>query len=78
MDGDRHLEPIQLSERRRYQSVSKFLEANPGTIGRTRLLEYVRDGRVPHVRLGKKILLPEDALDQLVIRPVAPHDLTAA
>ncbi len=60
---------------REYVPVDRFLEANrdPVTgrrrIGRDALYAGIHAGRVPHVRLGRRILVPSDLLDQLVTRP---------
>lgn len=60
---------------RDYISVDQFLEAHrdPVTgrrrISRDALYLGVKQGRVPHVRLGRRILVPSDLLDQLVTRP---------
>ena len=43
-----------------------FYERNKGLIGRTALYDLVRSGRIPHVRLGRRILIPEDAFEQLL------------
>lgn len=34
-----------------------------GTIGETKLREAIRKGEVPHIRIGSKIILREDALN---------------
>ncbi len=71
-------EPIRLADRRReFLTPRQFLAANPG-VRRTKLYEDVRASRIPHVRLGRKVLIPADALDQIVSMPVGRDDLTAA
>ncbi len=49
-----------------YVSPEGFLRENPGVIGRTLLYEAIRRGEVPHVRVGRRILLPRDALDRML------------
>jgi excisionase family DNA binding protein len=34
-----------------------------GTLGETKLREAIRAGEIPHVRVGGRIILREDALD---------------
>jgi hypothetical protein len=46
-------------------STSKFLEENKGIIGQSKLYEFIHAGRIPHRRVGRKILIPDDALDRL-------------
>lgn len=59
---------------REYIPVDRFLEANrdPITgrrrIGRDALYAGIHAGRVPDVRLGRRILVPSDLLDLLVTR----------
>ena len=72
-------EPIRLADRRAREFLTprQFLAANP-SVRRTKLYEDVRASRIPHVRLGRKVLIPADALDQIVSMPVDRDDLTAA
>lgn len=48
----------------RYQTVEDWCRDNG--LGRTATYQAVREGRLPHVRLGRKVLIPRDALDRLV------------
>ena len=50
----------------RYLTVAQFRAANQRAIGRTLLYDAIRRGDVPHLRLGRRILIPADALDRLV------------
>lgn len=56
---------------REWLTVKKFLAAHEGILGRTALYERIRDGTLPSIRLGRRILLPADALDTLLpcVRP---------
>lgn len=47
--------------------VPEFLRRNPGLIGRTTLYELVKARRIPHVRIGRKVLIPTNLLSLLVI-----------
>ena len=44
-----------------YVSVDDFRKRHD--LGRTPAYEALRRGDIPHVRIGRKILIPEDALD---------------
>jgi hypothetical protein len=54
---------IQDSTPRRYLSPDNWLREHPGTIGRTLLYESIKTGEIPHVRFGRRVLIPDDALD---------------
>ena len=44
----------------------QFLELHKGKLGRNTLYEHIRDKTVPSVRLGRKILIPADALERML------------
>ena len=46
----------------------QFLQAHPG-LRRTKLYEDLKASRIPHVRLGRKLLIPADALDRMIAVP---------
>jgi excisionase family DNA binding protein len=48
-------------------TVAQFLAKYEGKVGRTMLYEKIKDRTVPSVRLGRKILIPSDALDRLLV-----------
>ena len=52
---------------REWLTVARFRERNP-QLGKNLVYEAVRDGRLPSIRIGGKILIPSDALDQLLDR----------
>ena len=47
-------------------TVAQFIARFKGTVSRNFVYERIRDGTIPSVRLGKKILIPVDALDRLL------------
>ena len=49
-----------------YLTPTQFLAANPGKIGRNLLYNEINAGRIPHIRVGRRILVPEDAWDQML------------
>ncbi len=47
-------------------TVAQFISRFKGTVSRNFVYDRIRDGTIPSVRLGKKILIPADALDRLL------------
>ena len=54
------------TKRQEWLTVSEFLERHKGLIGRSSVYDRIRDHTIPSVRLGKKILVPADALERLL------------
>ncbi|GAB6178996.1 hypothetical protein JCM14036_03150 [Desulfotomaculum defluvii] len=50
--------------KRIYTVQTALKEYFQGTIGETKLRSAIRQGQIPHVRVGVKILLREEALDK--------------
>ena len=55
-----------------YLTPMEFLEVNVGKIGRNLLYDEIKAGRIPHIRVGRRILIPEDAWDQMLGEGAAP------
>ena len=53
---------------REWLTVKEFLDRYRGKVGRNNLYDRIRDGTIPSVRLGRKILLPADVLDMVMQR----------
>ena len=47
-------------------TVAEFLTLHQGRISRNFAYERIKDGTIPSIRLGRKILLPGDALTRLL------------
>jgi excisionase family DNA binding protein len=47
-------------------SVKDFLERHRGQIGRSSVYDRIKDKSLPAVRLGRRILIPADALERLL------------
>jgi excisionase family DNA binding protein len=47
-------------------SVKDFLGRHKGRIGRNSVYDRVKDGTLPSVKLGRRILIPGDALERLL------------
>ncbi len=66
---------------RTYISVPEFLERNrdPITgsrvIGRDAIYTAIRTGQLPHIRIGRKLLVPSDALDILAAQSTSTATL---
>ena len=61
-------------EGQRWSTVNEFLDAHKGHIGRSSLYERLRDRSIPSIRIGRKILIPSDALDRLLAMGVSLHE----
>ncbi len=42
-----------------------FLKRHAGAVGRTTLYNLINAGRLSHIRVGAKILIPSDAFERL-------------
>ena len=51
-----------------FLTVAAFLARSHGAIGRTAIYEALRRGDIPHARIGRKIMIPSDALERLVVQ----------
>ena len=47
-------------------SVADFLERYKGRIGRNSVYDRIKDGTIPSVKLGRRILIPSDALERVL------------
>ena len=47
-----------------YQSVPEFLRAHP-YLGKNLVYQQIREGRIPHIKVGSKILVPTNVLERL-------------
>jgi hypothetical protein len=49
--------------RPRYLKPEEWLKRNPGLFGRDTFYQRLRDGTIPHVRAGRRILVRDDVLE---------------
>ena len=49
-------------------SPDEFLRAMQGTIGRNSVYGLIEAGRIKHIRLGRKILIPRSELEEFLMR----------
>ncbi len=57
-----------ITTERDWLSVDQFYKRNKGKLGRNTIYDRVKDGSIPSVRVGRRILIPSDALDQMLDR----------
>lgn len=70
---------IEVEKPRQYLSPEAWLRQHPGTIGRTPFYEALRRGELPHVRIGRRYLVPDDLLDLLLVaKRSSEQDLSVA
>ena len=55
-----------------------FLEDNRGRASKSKLMQLVRDNAIPHVRVGRKLLIRSDALSVLADRQAAEVEAEGA
>ncbi len=52
--------------KREWFSVAQFLVRHGGQIGRSAIYERIREGSLPSIRIGRKVLIPSDAFDTIL------------
>ncbi len=43
-----------------------FLARHKGKFGRNTLYNWLAEGKLPHIQIGRKILIPSDAFDRML------------
>jgi excisionase family DNA binding protein len=46
-------------------SVKQFLDKHSGLVGRSKIYGLIESGEIDSVRIGRKVLIREDVIDQL-------------
>jgi excisionase family DNA binding protein len=54
---------VDVKSKTRWLKPEEWLKENPGLIGRDTFYQRLRDGGIPCVRVGRRILVREDVLD---------------
>jgi excisionase family DNA binding protein len=49
-----------------WATVPEFLRLHKGLVSKNTFYDWIREGRVPHLQLGRKILVPLNALDRML------------
>lgn len=57
---------MSITERREYLAPEVWRAQQGYPFSKNNMYAAIRDGKMPHVRIGKRILIPEDALDQML------------
>ena len=66
------------NEQREWMTVKSFHERHPEVGGRNFIYEKARTGELASIRLGSRILIASDALDQLAQQKrIPPHEPTS-
>ena len=47
-------------------SPTEFLNRHKGKFGRNLLYDWLAEDKLPHVQIGRKILIPSDAFDRML------------
>ena len=47
-------------------SPAEFLARNKGRFGRNSLYDWIATGKIPHLKIQRKILIPADAFDRML------------
>ncbi len=58
--------PSELPKIPKMESSNVFLERYKGVIGRNLFYELIAQRKLPHVRIGRKILVPSDAFERMM------------
>ena len=56
----------QMREDVEWLSPMEFLARNRGRFGRNSLYNWLAEGKLPHVQINRKILIPSDAFDRML------------
>ena len=54
-----------MSQPTEWLTSSEFLERYKGVIGKSKFYDGIAEGTIPHLRIGRKLLIPADALDRM-------------
>ena len=55
-----------ISEQREYLAPEVWRAKKGYPFSKNSMYAAIRDGSIPHIRIGKRILIPDDALDQML------------
>jgi hypothetical protein len=56
------------SRERRWLSAKQWIDENPGFAGKNFVYDACRRGDLPSIRIGRKIFIPDDALEIIANR----------
>ena len=52
-------------------SPTEFLGRNRGRFGRNTLYNWLAEGKLPHIQINRKIMIPADAFDRMLAAQVS-------
>ena len=55
-----------MTDRRRFVSPEEFRVMLDHPVSKNTLYKALHEGQIPHVKIGKKFFIPEDALDEML------------
>ena len=53
-------------ERQEWLSPSEFLAMHQGRFGRNSLYDWLAEGKLPHLKINRKVLIPANAFDRML------------
>ena len=56
----------QIRDEVQWLSPTEFLARHRGKLGRNTLYNWLAEGKLPHVQIRRKILIPSDAFDRML------------
>ena len=56
----------QTSDRLEWLSPTEFLARHQGRFGRNTLYNWLAEGKLPHLKINRKILIPANAFDRML------------
>ena len=56
-----------------YISVKEFIAQLDGRLSKNAVYQHIAEGAIPSIRVGRRILIPSDALDRMLAEQAAGH-----
>ena len=57
---------VQEDSRTQWMNAAEWLRQHPGVFGKDTFYARVSDGSIPSLKIGRKVLVPEDLLDRML------------
>ncbi len=64
---------LKVKDQAKWVKPSEWLRLHPGLFGKDTFYARVRDGTIPSIRAGRKILVPDDLLDRMLAEAGQGH-----
>jgi hypothetical protein len=62
-----------MSNESEWLSPTEFLARHQGRFGRNSLYDWLAEGKLPHLKINRKILIPADAFDRMLAEQVGQN-----